>query len=54
MNLSSCNISFVLIFSAPSSFAQNVVALPSNLPTTMEERGAPIGATSQSTIDNSI
>ena len=42
MNVSVATLAFVLIFIATSASAQNEVAPPSNLPTTMEERGAPI------------
>jgi S1-C subfamily serine protease len=49
MNSRGATSAFLLVFTAASTFAQDGVTPPSNLPTTMEERGAPIGATSPST-----
>ena len=48
MNFSIVTSALLLIFTAASTFAQDAVTPPSNLATTMEERGAPIGATSPS------
>jgi S1-C subfamily serine protease len=41
-------LAFLLTFTVGSAFADDVVTPPSNLPTTMEERGAPIDAPSPS------
>jgi S1-C subfamily serine protease len=49
MNITVVTSTLLLIFTATSALTQNVV-LPSNLPTTMEERGAPVSATQSSTI----
>jgi S1-C subfamily serine protease len=48
MNSSIATSALLLILTAASTFAQDVVTPPSNLPTTMEERGTPIEATSPS------
>src|ERR1700693_3525828 len=48
MNFSIATSALLLILAAASTLAQDVVTPPSNLPTTMEERGASIGATSPS------
>jgi len=45
MNLTIRALAFVLVFIATSASTQNLKLLPSHLPTTMEERGASIGAT---------
>jgi S1-C subfamily serine protease len=51
MNLRITTTIILLICSAAASFAEKVAAPPAHLPTTMEERGAPIGATPPSSID---
>jgi hypothetical protein len=52
MNVSVATSALVLVFIATSASAQNEVAPPSNLPTTMEGRGEPIGAMPPSVIAN--